>query len=224
MFYEKYCSKLVTDMTQVVVAVGLVTITANYVRSSSSDPSLLTNPDFWHRSVLLGLTILFAAYHLLVYAADAETNATGDTAWARSSETATGIIVLFLLDLLGLAAMGAMFGVLAIGQFSPDEAVDVFAVRWRTLAWLAALASAWHFLITFWHLVAGSKISAWLTHCGFGIAHACLTGLAVLGVSASSFQVPMFVWTCGFALVIIALYLTRGRRVLRQAMASLRDA
>ena len=224
MFYEKHCSKLVTDMTQVVVAVGLVTITANYIRTSNSDISLLQNPDFWHRSVLLGLTILFAAYHLLIYAADSKTSAKGDTNWGRSSETAIGVIFLFLIDLLGLAAMGAMFGVLAIGQPSPEALNEVFSLNWRTLAWLAGLAATWHVLITIWHLVAESKLMAWLTHLGFAGAHICLVILALASDGPNGIGLPMPAWTIGFALVIVALYITRGRRVLQQSIAIARTA
>lgn len=219
MFYEKHCSKLITDMTQVVVAVGLVSITANYVRTSSAEVTLLQNPDFWHRSILLGLTVLFSAYHLLVYIADSQTNASGDTSWAREFESPLVVIFLFLLDLLALAAMGAMFGVLAIGQPAPDQVVDVFAVSWRTLALLAGLAATWHLMIGLWHIAARSKIFASLSHVTFAVAHIVLSIVAGLSGAVDGTNVSMQLWTLAFGLVIAVLYLSRGRRVLKQAIA-----
>ncbi|PQA86772.1 hypothetical protein [Hyphococcus luteus] len=219
MFYEKYCASIISDMTQVVVAVGLVTILSNFVRISANHPDFLLSEGFWLRSALLVLTILFTAYHLLAYAADAATGQ-GDTGWARHSRGPTTVILLFLIDLMALAAMGAMYGVLSVGDVRATQ--GVFMIDWFLLAWLAGLAACWHFAIVFWHLIAGSRRTAWLSHFAFVLLQGGLCASAIFGGTIGAFGVTRTLahwgWILLFAIVIAALYFFRGRTLLRQAI------
>ncbi|MEA1942744.1 MAG: hypothetical protein U9P68_10900 [Pseudomonadota bacterium] len=205
-------------MTQVVVAVGLVSILANFVRISANDPDFLLSEAFWLRSVLLVLTILFTAYHLLAYAADAVTQH-GDSGWARHSRGPTSIILLFLVDLMALAAMGAMYGILSVGSARTETG---FTIDWSTLAWLSGLAAGWHFAIAVWHVIAGSKPTAWLSHLGFSLLQGALFTSALLCGAMGAFGVTgtlaQWGWVGLFATVIAALYFVRGRKLLRQAL------
>lgn len=218
MFYEKHCAKIISDMTQVVVAVGLVSILANFVRISSNDPDFLLSEAFWLRSVLLVLTILFTAYHLLAYAADAVTQ-NGDSGWARHSRGPTNIILLFLIDLMALAAMGAMYGILSVGSARTESG---FTIDWSTLAWLSGLAASWHFAIALWHVIAGSKATAWLSHLGFCLLQGALFASALVCGTVGAFGVSgtlaQWGWIALFAAVIGVLYFQRGRKLLRQAL------
>jgi hypothetical protein len=220
MFYEKHCAKIISDMTQVVVAVGLVSILANFVRISANDPDFLLSEAFWLRSALLVLTILFTAYHLLAYAADAVTQQ-GDSGWARHSRGPNSIILLFLVDLMALAAMGAMYGILSVGSVRPEIG---FTIDWSTLAWLSGLAAGWHFAVAVWHVIAGSRATAWLSHLGFSLLQAALCAAALLSGTTGAFgfagTLGHWGWVVLFAATIAALYFLRGRKLLRHALQS----
>ncbi|PWE16948.1 hypothetical protein DDZ18_09565 [Marinicauda salina] len=218
MFYQKYCAKIISDMTQVVVAIGLITVLSNYVRSGLMDAGLWAEPDFWQRWALLVVTILFASYHLIAYTADLACEP-ADTAWAAGDRSPSKIIVLFLVDLAGLGALGAMFAVLAVGGAA---GIERFAVEWPALSWLAGFAATWHGLNVVWHVLAGSRWSAWGSHFGFGALFAGLAAWAHLSahdrLALPAAQVEDL-WILAFAGVVLMLYFTRGRRLIRTALS-----
>lgn len=203
-------------MTQVVVAVGLITVLSNYVRSGLVNEGLLAQPDFWQRWILLVVTILFVSYHLITYAADLA-GRPADTGWARGDKSPSRIIALFLIDLAGLGAQGAMFAVLSIGV-----ATDIgrFGLGWSAMSWLAGFAATWHLLMTLWHVVARSPSSASASHAAFGVLFGAIAAWA--WVADTGFAPLIFdrvaIWTSAFAASVLALYFIRGRRLIAAAL------
>ncbi len=210
MFYERNCAKIISDMTQIVVGVGLVTVLASYVRAGLSNEALLSEPGFIVRAVLLVATILFTAYHLLAYAAEFASSS-GDTAGSKGARAPLQIVALFVIDLAGLGVMASMYSVLA----APGAGFGDFAITWRALAALGGLAAGWHTLMLIWHAVARSRLSALAAHTAFAalfgllVCAAIVDGLGYLGRA---------VWTAMFATIVALLYVTRARRLIRDAI------
>ena len=216
MFYERYCAKVITDIIQVVVGLGLVTLLMNYVYVGTGHSTLLNDPEFRLRCVLLLLTILFATYHLIGYIADFAT-AENNGHWEVRTRSPSKIILLFMLDLTAVGIVAAMFAVLYV---TDEGSVSDFDVVWADLSALAGLAASWHGLMLVWHLIAGPRVRALLTHIAMGVSFLALSCLAYHDGNTGFFTVSTVFWTALFAIVVALLYFVRGRRLIRNAIAT----
>lgn len=208
-FYEVRLAPIVCDLTQVVVSLGLITVSLGYVSAIINDSSLLGTGAFWLRVVLLLGTVSFTCYSLLGYVSDLE--ADNDTVWASGSRSPSLIISLFLIDLVMLGLQGWMYGVLVVaGQTSLLPAP-------LHLVLLSLLAAAWHAITFIWHLLSGSRLRSQCSHLTFCGAFLLLTGWALFLEPVSLSH--QWLWAAAYLFIILVLFFTRGRALVRGALA-----
>jgi hypothetical protein len=219
MFYEKYLAKIISDMTQVVVAVGLVTVLTNYTSLVMKEPAYVYSYSFWLHIALLILTIMFTTYNLLAYTADFASQK-GDTSWCGHSRSPTRIIALFLIDLAAVGILAAMYGVFVLEAGSAEGHLTI---EWSRLSWIAACAATWHGAMLLWHVVAGSRVTAPFAHLIFSLAFGSLAALAVhheiLDITKTSNLAQIVTWMVLFLFVVALLYFTRGRQIIYHAIS-----
>jgi len=218
-FYEVRLAPIISDLSQVVVSLGLISVSLGYVNAVLADPGVLSSGAFWIRLLALLATVSFTCYFLLSYVADME-NA-DDTSWAHNSRSPSRIIALFLLDLLMLGEQGWMYGVLVLGDFSNfGELTSMQALAMKTghFVMLAGLAAAWHATTLVWHLLAGSKHTAQVTHLMF------FGAFGILCLIATQVDLPsalaQFLWIGAFIAVVMTLFFYRGRMLIRNAITA----
>ncbi|QKK03479.1 MAG: hypothetical protein HND55_12890 [Pseudomonadota bacterium] len=218
-FYELRLAPIVSDLSQVVVSLGLISVSAGYVSAIIGDTSLLHTQAFWLRLVLLLATVSFTCYALLGYVADMTAGA--NTTWAADTRSPARIIVLFLVDLVMLGLQGWMYGVLLvidIADIGTTEVARSFDFELTHLVMLAGLAAAWHATTFLWHLLAGSPIRGQLSHLLF------LLAFGGLALAAAGWELAepdgQWIWALAYTAVVLALFFTRGRTLVRQALES----
>lgn len=222
-FFEARLAPIISDLSQVVVSLGLISVSLGYVNAVISDPGVVASTPFWIRVLALVATVAFTTYNLLTYAAEMETEE-GDTAWAGDSKSPALIIALFLIDLLMLGQQGWMYGVLVLRDFSDLGQMDSMqSLRMSDTHFvlLAGFAAGWHACAALWHWLAESKRAATLTHIAFFALFAAAGSIAV--VVALESVVAQAAWICGFTLIVLLLFFSRGRRVVANAIEAHRS-
>lgn len=235
-FYEERLAPIVCDLTQVVVSLGLISVSLGYVSAVIGDTSVLLTGAFWLRMLVLFTTVSFTCYSLLGYVADM--TAREDTTFASESRSPTRIIVLFLIDLMMLGEQGWLYGVLAVtvigeaGEPGDLSELQPFALQSTHLVMLALLAAVWHATTFIWHLIASPRpqagasirhliasprLKAQASHLGFIAAFALLAGWAFWGQPES--RLLQWLWTLSYTLIVVMLFFTRGRSLVRKALA-----
>ncbi|BCO31926.1 hypothetical protein TspCOW1_20290 [Thiohalobacter sp. COW1] len=221
-FYEARLAPIISDLTQVVVSLGLISVSLGYVNAVITDNSLLYSGAFWLRLVLLLSTVSFTCYSLLGYVADMEAGT--DTGWAASCRSPSRIIILFLIDLTMLGEQGWMYGVLLVADISDlgeAETLQPFSFQTVHFVLLALLAAAWHGTTFIWHLVAGSRIQGQLSHLLFLLAFGTLALLAAWWQPADLFS--QWLWALIYTAVVLLLFFTRGRKLVGQVLTRYRQ-
>lgn len=219
--YQSTLSPLIVQIILVVVALGLLDVSLDYVGRALHDIAILGEARFWQRVVLLLSVLAFTTYNLISYSTEAATTA-ADAGWNGTTRTPGRVVGLFLLDLLQVAVLGWMYVSLLVGE--PGEqairGADRLTLEPIHFVFIATLAGCWHVLVLLWHWVAGSRGEAMASHARFTLMFWLIAATAVL-LPSGAWTWPGTPWMllAGFVGTVVVLFATRGRRVLSNALS-----
>lgn len=216
-FYEVRIAPFISDLSAVVISIGIISVSIGYVNAILTAPDILFTSAFWIRFIALAATVTFTCFFLISYVADLD--GAHDTSWASESRSPSRIIALYLIDLLMLGLQGCMYGVIVLRDFSefgelgPSEALEMGELHF---VFLAGLAAAWHLTTASWHLLARSLISAHTTHLIFCALFTALMVVACFFDLDS--PAKQFAWAGTFFTIVMALFFIRGRKLIKNAL------